>query len=66
MRPEVVFAYVRDLVEQFTGQRPIPDHDGDLPVHLMAPSTSSALLAPMIRGSRYSALPCQNLSPLST
>lgn len=32
MRPDVAFVYVRDLLERLTGERPEPDHDGDLPV----------------------------------
>ena len=34
MRPDVVFAYVRDLLERMTGIRPEQDSDGDLPVEL--------------------------------
>ena len=34
MRPDVVFAYVRELLERMTGTRPEPDADGDLPVGL--------------------------------
>ena len=30
MRPEMVYSYVRDLVETMTGRRPEPDDDGDL------------------------------------
>lgn len=33
MRPDVAFVYVRDLIERITGVRPVPDTDGDLPVH---------------------------------
>ena len=37
MRAEMVVSYVRDLIEQVTGERPKPDQDGDLPVrHLGA------------------------------
>jgi len=32
VRPDVLHAYVRDLLERLTGDRPSPDHDGDLPV----------------------------------
>ncbi len=32
MRPDVVYAYVRELLATLTGERPEPDHDGDLPV----------------------------------
>lgn len=32
MRPEMVYSYVRDLVERMTGIRPEPDADGDLPI----------------------------------
>lgn len=32
MRNDMVVSYVRDLLERLTGQRPEPDHDGDLPV----------------------------------
>ena len=32
MRPEMVYSYVRDLVERMTGHRPEPDDDGDLPI----------------------------------
>jgi hypothetical protein len=32
MRPEVTTSYVRDLLEHFTGSRPEPDDDGDLPL----------------------------------
>lgn len=34
MRPDATFAYVRDLLERLTGERPSPDADGDLPVQL--------------------------------
>lgn len=30
LRSDIVFSYVRDLVERLTGIRPEPDHDGDL------------------------------------
>lgn len=30
MRSDIVFSYVRDLVERLTDTRPEPDHDGDL------------------------------------
>ena len=32
MRPDVVYAYVRELLTTLTGERPEPDGDGDLPV----------------------------------
>lgn len=32
MRSDVAFIYVRELLSSMTGERPEPDHDGDLPV----------------------------------
>ena len=32
MNRDMVFSYTRDLLEQLTGVRPEPDHDGDLPI----------------------------------
>ena len=32
MRPDPAYSYVRDLLERLTGERPVPDHDGDLPI----------------------------------
>jgi len=32
MHREMVISYTRDLLEQLTGERPEPDHDGDLPI----------------------------------
>jgi hypothetical protein len=32
MRPEPAYSYVRDLLERLTGVRPVPDHEGDLPI----------------------------------
>ncbi len=34
MRPEMVTSYIRDLLETVTGERPVPDQDGDLPVRV--------------------------------
>jgi hypothetical protein len=31
---DMVYSYVRDLLERLTGERPAPDPDGDLPVAL--------------------------------
>ena len=28
----MVMSFARDLLEQLTGERPMPDHDGDLPI----------------------------------
>ena len=32
MNRDMVISYTRDLLEQLTGARPEPDHDGDLPI----------------------------------
>lgn len=32
MHRDMVVSYTRDLLQQLTGERPEPDHDGDLPI----------------------------------
>ena len=34
MHADAAMAYTRDLVERISGSRPVPDHDGDLPIRL--------------------------------
>lgn len=34
MKYEAAVSYTRDLVERIAGERPAPDHDGDLPIRV--------------------------------
>ena len=47
MRSDMVTAYVRELLEEMTGMRPEPDHDGDLPIRHRGASFYVRVLDPL-------------------